>query len=247
MAADPSAIPQEVAHMNRIKRLLAVGLALSIVAACNEVPTAAPDNPGLDLKRGGPAPPSTFYVTDALPTYTVSDGLFSDGQVYLETMDAQGTTSLTAQCSDNRNMDLRLPAIWAAAVVSGTPRYCDTKLDLNQLTACPDGTSCALGTNGHDATTHYALDVNYYFYVSTPKPKGNGTIQTEYDVVWIDVTYSVSRWAGGVANGTACEWDVVGGTAEFWTGNPTDESRVGVDQPMELNVTVSRTDGDCAL
>jgi hypothetical protein len=190
--------------------------------------------------------PGTFPVTDVLPAYSVSDGLFGDGQTYLETMDTQGTTSLTAQCSENRKMVLRLPASWADEVVSGTPTYCDTKLDLNQLTACPDGTSCPLGTNGHDVTTHYALDVNYYFYVTSPKPKGRGTIQTEYDVVWIDVTYSVTGWAGGVANGTACAWHVVGSTAEFWTGNPTDESKVGENAPMELDVTVTRTDATCS-
>lgn len=184
--------------------------------------------------------PGTFPVTDVVPTPTGADGLFADGGgAYPETMGNDGNTSLSAQCSQNRNMVIQLPASWAALVTPGSQRHCDTKLDLNQLIACPTGTSCPLGTTGHDITTHYALDVNYYFYVSVPKKKG--VSQIEYDVVWTDVTYSVTRWAGA----TACAWQVVGSTAEFWTGNPTDESRVGGNEAMALNVTVSRTDGPC--
>jgi hypothetical protein len=222
--------------------------ALLLLAACADVPTSAPsDADGFAAKKGGGPPPSTFPVTDVLPTPSGADGLFSDGLgSYPSIIDAQGTTSVSAQCSEGRTLAPQLPASWENAVTSGTRKYCDTKLDLNQLTACPDGTSCVLGTAGHDVTTHYALDVNYYFYVTAPKPNGHGTIQTEYDIVWTDVTYSVSRWAGAVPNGTACAWNVVGNTAEFWTGNPTNESRVGVNQPMALNVTVSRTDAACS-
>jgi hypothetical protein len=236
--------------MNRSTRWLFSVLSVALVAGCTEPPTTTQDIAGPSYAKGGkpPAPPSTFPVATTVPVPTAADGLFADGGgAYPGTMDAQGTTFLSANCNQGRSIVLQLPTSWAAQVTSGTQRHCDTKLDLNELTACPDGTSCSLGTTGHDATTHYAADVNYYFYVDVPKPKGKGVVTTEYDVVWTDVTYSVTRWAGGNANTTACDWHVVGSTAEFWTGNPTDETKISDDnESMALDVMVSRTDGACA-
>jgi hypothetical protein len=193
-------------------------------------------------KAGNPQEDPATYV---LPDSTAAAGLYHAGNpVYPTTITADGTTSLWVECP--RRIALRLPDAWAASLPAPASQHCRGRLDLNTLGPCPDGTSCPLGTAGHDPAGHYGPDINYYFLLTVPKPKGKGSILVEYDIVWTDVTYRVTRWAQGVANETACEWRITGNIAELWTGSPSDESRLSTNAPVALDVSVTSGSAACS-
>ena len=197
--------------------------------------------------------PQDLPVASLLPAPTGAPGVFSDGLgPYLQGMSPEGQLNLAMQCDQTRVLALVLPPSWTSQVVSGTTNNCQGGtngfhgLDLDFLVACPDGTSCPLG-QPHVQGTSFGPEVRYYFNVTAPKPRGKGTVTYWYDVVWLDAVYRVTRWAGGVPNSTACEWQVNGSNADFWVGL-TDAVRLdgGVPRSMLLDVKVARTDALCA-
>ncbi len=197
--------------------------------------------------------PHLLPLTFELPIPFGPNGLFSDGGgSYLGTMDDEGgTVDAQAICADSRAFVIQLPAAWASQVATGTAQHCilpdgfsEHRLDLNRLGACPEGTSCPNGTTGHTSGTNFGPDLHYYWSVVQPKPKGKGTIVYTYNVIWVDGSYRVTRWAGGIANGTPCAWRVLGARAELWQSQPT-LARVGGIENMALDVPLVRTDSAC--
>jgi hypothetical protein len=197
--------------------------------------------------------PQLIPATFELPVSSGGDGLFSDGLgAYPGTLDDTGRIDAQALCADGREFGLVLPPAWASQVASGTSRHCilpggfsEHRLDLNLLVNCPDGTSCPNGTTGHTTGTNFGPDLHYFWSVTVPKPKGKGTIVYGYNVIWIDGSYRVTRWAGGIANGTACEWQVTATRAELWQGQPT-QTQIGGVETIALDAKVQRTDTACA-
>lgn len=195
--------------------------------------------------------PHLLPVTIAMPATSGLDGLFSDGRgVYPGTIDDGNVVDAQAVCADSRAFVLEVPGAWESQLATGTAQHCvlpdgfsEHRLDLNPLGACPQGPSCPHGTTGHTTGTNFGPDLHYYWTVTAPKPKGKGTIVYGYNVVWVDGSYQVIRWAGG-ANGTPCAWTVLGTRAELWQGQPT-LIRVGAVENMVLDVTVERTDSAC--
>ncbi len=199
--------------------------------------------------------PQDLPATADIPVPTAEDGFFSDGGgTYLESMNADLTMRVMAYCAMGRLFDLVLPAEWSALVPAGATAHCtspfneDTHSALMGLRfgACPDGTSCPMGTTGHDPTAiSFSPDLRYVWRVDVPRPRGKGTgVLHFYNVVWIDGTYRVTRWAGGIANGTPCAWQLNGSTAEFWRSTPS-LLRLEVNRPMELDVAIARGDAVC--
>jgi hypothetical protein len=198
--------------------------------------------------------PSQWPATGMLPVPSGADGLFADGQSsYPLAMSADGGVRVQGMCDQGRALVIDLPSAWAGLVAAGTAYHCagggggwGALMGL-KLVACPDGTSCPLGSTGHDPSLiGFQNDLRYFWWVTAPRPKGKGTVDYGYNVVWTNGSYRVTRWAGGNVNGTACEWQVAGSRAEFWRGPPSDLLRLdGGVLPMALDVVVQRTDDAC--
>ncbi|MFQ5890337.1 MAG: hypothetical protein ACE5JR_09835 [Gemmatimonadota bacterium] len=236
-------------------------LTVAVVAwacGCTDVPTATDASPpGPELaKKGKKPPPSVPQATFDLPAETGSAGLFSfddGGGPFVDAFDPD-QMALIVDCP--RRFVLVRPAT-AWPVVSGDEVHCSSKgggfsrLDLNDLGSrpCSDPLGCPIGTTGHtsDSGPGFSKDMNYYFTVRVPKPKGKGTTTgASYNVVWIDTKFTIDQ---ADSNGTACRWHVWANTAEFWerTGDIDSTRRVDGDQTMALDVIVERQDLNCPV
>ncbi|MFQ5890336.1 MAG: hypothetical protein ACE5JR_09830 [Gemmatimonadota bacterium] len=186
-------------------------------------------------------------TTFDLPISSGSDGLFSDGGgPFIDEFDPD-QMALSVDCP--RRFVLVRPADWP--VVSGDEVHCSgrdgfSRLDLNDLGSrpCADPGGCPIGTTGHDPSSHFGPDLNYYFRVSTGPGKGNFA---SYNVVWTDALFTIDQTENGDPSGTACRWHVWANTAEFWERTGGTDTIVQVDEKraMALDVIVERQDLNC--
>jgi len=219
-------------------------LSVGFFMACMESPTAS--EPGVSFAKGGKpggggggnAPPASFD----LPASSGSvDGLFSDGDTFTGTFDAD-QMSLIVDCP--RTFGLERPDQWS--VVAGDEVHCSGKdgfsrLDLNDLGSCSDLTNgCQVGTNGHVPDDGYGPDLNYYFRVKTGSGKASFAA---YNIVWTDGLATV---IGTTPDGAPCRWHLMGTTAEFWDeGLDSNQGPHAGPSPMNLDVVVERQDLEC--
>lgn len=206
--------------------------------------------------------------TTDLETATAESGpgLYDDGKgFYLgefvvntkSSNTSNGNYNTRPQCDEGRSMDLRLPTD-----ADGNPAwpfagpYSDCQGDGKRsqfhvpgllFAACPQGSWCPIGTDGHqEGSTNFSPDLNYFFVVDTENDGFDKRLSARSDdqphnVVWTDGTFRVTWWG---SDGTPCRWEITAGTADLWSG---DTQILPGQQPLSLWAAVHRVDGPCAF